>query len=282
VNKESECIISDRISEIANRFTEKDVRSENLSENSSKINMLNEMQLRYLEKSNKFPSYCRPFCWMFLSLVLLGCCIVLSYFGLNFDRDEYMEPDYEIVGAATTHCNVWVHDDIPVYLDLPITSMLNYQAANATAYRMNNKFRRYPEPKIKVYSDGTSETIRFFTAAFGTWVVGIICLPLLKNFLDALMLAFKNRSFFRKIAEISEWHDFKGSQELSNEDFKFLLIFFPFALLETGNIEHNARPILKRGGCCNSQEDLDGPIVEKFLSIDGQEGEGPEGGLNVF
>jgi hypothetical protein len=252
LDEETDFILTDRRGDIVNReHDQKNYPNLNEEEERSKRDRLAQLQLRYLEASHGCPSYCRPLLWIIFSIILAVCVLLLLSFGPNFDKHEFSIPDLEIQAAGTSHCQTWFHDEIPMFLDVSVSSALELLAANASAAAVNDEFSRYPEPVIQIYSQHTTETLRFFVSAILAWIVGMVCLPLLFNVGSAFAASVNNCYFSAHMLEIAEQSDFKGREKLSKEDFKFLLIFFPEALLDIDRVESGARPILRKGRCTN-------------------------------
>jgi len=249
LSEETDYIVADRRGEISQYGLDHERLFVNLREEGDQIRILNKMQSIYLRKSPRCPNHCRIITWTLLSIILFSCCIVIISFGPNLDRDEFSEPDSDTAAAGTSHCKTWLYGGKPMQLDVPMSSALQLVAANASAVIKNDRFERYPEPSVEIYPEETTESLRFVMSAFLTWILGMICIPLLINLVGAFIAAVNNCRFSNHMVEIAEKTEFKGREKLSQEDFKFLLVFFPLALLQMGDGEVLGKPILQKGRC---------------------------------
>jgi len=249
LSEETDYILADKRGEIAQWQLEQERGYEPLREEGEQIKKLKKMQSIYLGKSQRCPNHCRILIWTLLSIILFGCSIVLISYGPNLDRDEFYKPESAVLEAGTSHCKTWFYGGKPMELDVPMRSAIKLVAANASAVIKIDQFERYPDPSVDIYPQGTAESFRFVMSAFLTWIVGMICIPLLINVIGAFIAAVNNCHFSSHIADIAAKTEFRGREKLSVEDFKFLLVCFPLALLEMGDGEVLGHPILRKGRC---------------------------------
>jgi len=193
---------------------------------------LEDWQGYYLKKQYKWPRCMRIFAWTVLLLHLAGCSTVIISYGVNFDRDEQAEVDSEIVAAATTKCQPRPFDDRQVHTDVAVDSTINFVASNMSAELVNSEYTRYPQSSLELYSKSTTESFRFLSSSIAAWIVGVLVLPFLKNFLMACGTFIIYRRFSNNVDETFKSFfcsnvDLEETKELKSEDFKFLFLLFP-------------------------------------------------------
>jgi hypothetical protein len=198
-------------------------------------------------------------CMDYSTFYVMGCSAVIISFGINFDRDEVVEVDPQILEAASSKCKTRELFEIQLETDVTVDSTLEFVASNMSAAKVNSAFRRYPKSTFDVYSAGSSESVRFILSAFVAWLIGVLILPLIKDLFRAtvtlLMYGPFSSDYYSRIClkETFAGNNVEDTDKLRKEDFKFLLLLFPMDLLrlEADREKHvlKAVPVIKKRSC---------------------------------
>lgn len=175
------------------------------------------------------------FAW-FLFFAWLGtCCAFIIIFGINFDLQNELQPDEEIVDAGTSKCPATALGGAELHVDIGATDAMNLALSITKALEENADFEQYPEDPVEVFPEDVPEASRFIIATFMSWVIGTFIFSVLQQPISGAVEALQTCRMRKKYKHLESKNLLRANaveiEEMDEDEKIYLLMFNPAVLV---------------------------------------------------
>jgi len=175
------------------------------------------------------------FAWFLFFAWLATCCAFIIIFGINFDLQNELQPDEEIVDAGTSKCPSTQLGGTELHVDIGATDAMNLELSIAKALEENADFEQYPEDPVEVFPEDVPEASRFIIATFMSWVIGTFIFSVLQQPISGAVEALQTCRMRKRYKHLVSKNLLRANaieiEEMDEEEKVYLLMFNPAVLV---------------------------------------------------